>query len=228
MADETKTYSQADIDALTQKLHNAVAKAEDASRRVEELSKIDPEEVKRLKYELDGYKQKDAQTSPEKLKELIAAKEAEIRQAIQGELDKYKGDNEKLAGRLKEREVVDEVFKVASSKFVDHAFEDVKDYARRYCETDKEGKIVFKDEKGQPRYKKGSTAILAGADDFVEWLTEAKPHWAKAPGGTGGRDAGDRSSSTSTGKVLTAEQLEGMTREQLDKIPLEDLKAIKF
>ncbi len=228
MADDIKTYSQADIDALTQKMHNAIAEAEDAKRRVKTLEAIDPEDFKKLKYELDGYKKKAAEGDPKKIEELVKEKEAEIRAGVQRQLEELTQERNGLTNRLKEREVVDTVFNTAAPRFVDHAYDDVKDYIRRFCETDKNGNIVFKDDKGQPRYKKNSPATLAGPDDFVEWLTEAKPHWAKAPGGSGSKDAGQRNTNGTAGKVLDLGQLEGMTKEQLDKIPLDDLMSIKI
>lgn len=206
-----KTYTEADFNAQVERARNFEAKLTDTEKRLNEFKDVDPQAYKAIKEELNILKADKAASSkdPKAIEEEVKRREGEIRNGVQSELDRLSTELNTLRGRNKELEVVDKVFQSASGTFIDQAHDDVRDYIRRFCDKDEQGNIIVKDADGKPLYAKGSTTKLMGPTEFVEWLADKKPHWAKAKSKAGFEEKGTTTNGHSSG--ITPEKLLSMS-----------------
>lgn len=186
-----------------EKFHRVQAQVVDLEKKLEQFKDIDPVAFKAIKEDYELMRKQQTGGDPKKIDELVAAKENEIRSTVQKALDALKQENEGYKGKLKELQVTDSVFSKAAAKFNADCHEDVKAYIRKYGDVSDDGTVIFKDDKGAPRYAPGSTTKLMDATEFVGWLAEQKPSWAVPDGKAGAKTAGQKTSAVSGGKILS-------------------------
>jgi hypothetical protein len=220
----TKTYSETDYNAAVERARNFEAKLTDLEKKMSQYKDIDPEAHKAIREELNILKAEKATKSqdPKAIEEEVKRREADVRKGVQTELDALLSEVKGLRSKNKELEVVDKVFQAATSVFVDQAHEDVRDAIRRWCDKDEQGNIIVKDNDGKPRYSKGSTTKVMGPSEFVEWLADEKPHWAKARSKSGFQEKGTQSSTHSNG--ITPQKFLEMSPAQRAQLKADDPK----
>lgn len=220
-----KTYSESDYNTAIERARNFEAKLTDVERKLAEFKDIDPQAHKALREELNILKAEKATKSndPKAIEEEVKRREADLRKTVQTEIDSLSQELKTLRSKNKELEVVDKVFQAASSLFVDEAHDDVRDAIRKWCDKDEQGNIIVKDNDGKPRYAKGSTTKVMGPADFVEWLADQKPHWAKARSKAGFEEKGHKTSATN-GSGITPQKFLSMSPQERAQLKADDPK----
>jgi hypothetical protein len=229
MTDEVVTKSEgssSDVEHLTKQMQTWQARATDYEKKLERYKDIDPDAVKAMREDYEIMRKEAASKDPKKFDEWATSKETEIRGAVQKELDGARATAEQARKELIELKVVDRVFALAAGKFNEDTHEDVKRYVRERCALDDSGEIVVKGTDGKPLYAKGSTTKLMGAQDFVSWLVEQKPSWAKAEGVSGVRDPGQRTTSKHGGAEQLPAELPSWPKEKQTQWFKENPKAL--
>lgn len=215
-----ETIAKAEYDKAIERAQRFEAMTRDLEVKLSNYKDIDPKAYKALKEEYDNLKKDQAIGSPEKFDAEVKRREAEIRGTIEKDLNLLRDQVSKLASRNKELEVTDKVFALASSELFETAHDDFKEYIRRFGDKDEAGNIIFKDEQGNPRYKKGSTTQLMGPADFVEFMKENKPHLFKAKSRAGVPTNGTVIPSNGNTNGLDVERYLAMSKEERRALPI--------
>lgn len=225
MADTTtptpETIAKADYDKAVERAQRFEGMTRDLEVRLQEFKDIDPKAYKALKEDYDNLKKDAALGDPKKFDSELQRREAEIRNTIEKDLNTLRDQVTKLASRNKELEVTDKVFALSSGELFPTAHDDFKEYIRRFGDKDEAGNIIFKDEQGNARYKKGSTTQLMGPADFVEFMKETKPHLFKATSRAGVGVNGTVISSNGNSNGLDVERYKNMSSAERKALPID-------
>jgi len=215
----TETVSKAEFDALREKHTLTGGRLTDYEKQLESYKKYgDPESVSARLAELELLKKEKAGGNKEEWEKLFTTKESEIRSESQKAIDAALAQAKEAKGKLRELTLVDKVFGLAANKFNDDTHSDIKNYIRQYCDINEQGEILVKDDKGEIRYREGKPSEKMDANDFVNWLANQKPSWAK-PTTKSGQGLGNNLSTNGNHSQITAEQFANMTEAQQDALP---------
>jgi hypothetical protein len=224
---EVKTVPITDFEKEQEKRRRYEAENEDLRRQVKEFG-MSPKEVQALRSQYDEMKKNDAVGDPKKFEEELNRRIADVRQSVQKDLDNKQEWLSKAQARIKELEVTDRVFSLAANKFNDDTHDDVKSLIRKFGDLSEDGSIIFKDETGKPRYAPGSTTQLMKPEQFVEWVKEIKPSWAKPTAISGSKQEGSKvNGSAMNGKTYTAEMFATMSQSEINQIVSSDPVAAR-
>jgi hypothetical protein len=216
-------------DKIESKYHSTLAELEDMKRRMTKFESLDVEKLKADAEALRLLQEKDASGDPEKMKKLVKDREAEIRASVEQDIQKLKKSLEELTNRNKELEVTERVFALASARFNEDTYEDVKEKIRRHCNLADGGISVTID--GKPAYEPGSASKPMSPESFVNWLVEQRPSWAKPTNKGGTRTEGAKNTNgAAAGKSYSLSQLQNMDsaeqRKAAAEMPAEDRAKI--
>lgn len=161
-----------------------------------------------------------AKENPDKMKEWKSTTETKIRGTVQEEINGLKTRAETSEKKYKELAVVDRAFSAAAPKLVKAAHGDFKELARIHGDLDDNGKLMFKNEKGEVLYKEGSATEPLDADGFANWAEKYKPHYFASTAVSGDREAGTNGTGSS-GSGVTVEQYLSMSAAEHSRLPLQ-------
>ena len=223
--DPGATVDKAEFDKLQSKYDNVRAQVEDLTRR---FKGIDPDKVKADEAALLQLQKEGAGGDQKKIDELLAAREAALRKDLAGEIDSHKTRAANAEKALKELTVTDKVFTLGASRFVDQAADDFKGWVRQYGDLNDDGQIVFKDENGKVRYSPKNPSALMSADEFIDWVIEKKPHWAKPTQPSGTKEPGQKVAPSQWSNIKTLEDINRLPNAQVvwASLPIEKKREI--
>lgn len=164
------------------------------------------EKLKPAKQERDKMVEDKASTGdPEAIKKI----KDEYQGRIASTEEEYKGKLSQVEKELKHERIVKTGLIKAASVFNESA--DIREFVswklERNCDY-VDGKIVVKDDKGEPRYSNINKRELMGVDEYVEELAYANPALARPTTGTGSKQQGTKASA---GRTITLDQYVRMT-----------------
>jgi hypothetical protein len=200
------------------------AKATNLEKKLEAYKTIDPEEYKNLKEEVTILRRENAEGDPKKIDEVITKERTEIenkfRKQYGDSIEALKKEKQEISSELDRLRVVNpamlkaaDVFNSTELSLIQMLIE--KDLAF------KDGQIIVKDEKGEPKLSPTNPRQLMSIDEYMEGLTAKYPGCAKPRGTAGSREAGTtRSAQGTKTENYTVTQYLNMTREQQLQIPL--------
>lgn len=226
MADDVTPDSKPVETVPLEKFHNLQAKFVDLEKKFDRVKDIDPDAFKAIKEDYDSMRKAAALNDPTKVDALLASKEKDVRTALQKDIDGLTSTLGQTQSELKELRVTDHVFSLAANKFNDDTHDDVKSSIRKYCDIGDDGKIYVKDEAGKIRYAKGSATEPMGVDEFVGWLAEKKPSWAKSTAQPGTKQPGHKSASIGAPQITKDILKDPAKLQQLAQTP-EGVRAIE-
>jgi hypothetical protein len=213
MTEGEKTYSQKDID-----FH--MAKYEALESEVKEFRTkfkgFDPEEYKAIKEERDALKIKGSIGSEEEIKARINEAVGEEKKRLETAYNEEKTAKEQLAAELKKERVTKNVLQAVAP----HATADGLKLLTPILEKESDwvdGKIVFKDENGKPRYSPTDATKLLSETEFVESLKTVYPSAFQADAQKGTKNGitkinpGSSTEITSLGQLSKLSQTEQKT-----------------
>lgn len=136
---------------------------------------------------------------PKDLEKWEKDKEAEIRSALQKELDDAVSAKSSLETQLNELTVVNAGFDEVRELFNDDCHSDVKELIRRHGKKQEDGTVIYQDEKGSDLYSPADRRKFMNHREFGEYIANRKPSWAKPKGKGGGRQEGNKQQQQTSG-----------------------------
>lgn len=201
-----KTYSQKEFDIER-------ANAQKLKQELEELHSkfkgIDPDEVSRLKKEIGELKTKGAIGDEEKIKQRIAEETADIEKRLNSAYVEEKTKRESLEQELKRERVTKQIIQKASSSFTADGLELLTQVFERDGDW-YEGKIVFKDAGGKPRYSPKDATKFLSEDEYIEELKSKYPSAALSTQQAGVKSTTQKINASSSNGFLTAAQIQAL------------------
>lgn len=209
-----ETVSKADFDKMEARAKLFEAKTVDFEKK---FKGIDPDDVARIKLELDETKKKGALGDETKINEYLKTKETEIGNRYSEKLTEKEKSEAALLGELKELRVVGPAMQKAAEVFNSDALELIGSVVKRDCEwTD--GRIVVKGADGKPMPSKLDPRKDMDLDEYMNILADKYPSCAKATGTAGSKDTGTKAGSNGAGRSYTIAQLQAMPPAQAQDI----------
>lgn len=203
---EEKTYSQKDIEAEK-------ANAQHFKQLYDEMASkfkgFDPTEFKTIKEERDALKVKSSVGSEEEIVKRINEAKAEVEARLTTAYNEEKTARESLANELKKERVTKNVLQ----KVAPHATPDGLRLLTPILESEGDwvdGKIVFKDENGKPRYSPKDATKLLSDDEYLEGLKTQYPSAFAATAKAGTKGSEMKINGTSPTEITSLGQLRGM------------------
>lgn len=199
-----ETDTNPEIAKLQEKNNKLFAELTDTKKRLEAFGDLEPDAIKAMLGDYRELKKKSAGGDKDKIEELLAEQETRLRNEFGKQLKTKDDELGSARGQLKERTVVDTVFTAANGQVYGKAADDFKAHVRRFCDTDDEGAVIVKDEKGKPRYSAKDPSKLMTPGEFIEELKTTRDHWFTNQTPAGGRQPGEKSISA-TGAMTAAQ-----------------------
>lgn len=175
---DVKTFTVEDIERERAHAQHFKTQLDEVKTRLKVFEGIDPEEVQRLRSEVDSFKKKGAVGDEKAIDALIAEKESEIRRSVQKQLDELTSQRDTTARQLKELRVVDRAIAECGSKFVPQAHDDFRRLVRETCDLSDDGQVVIRDANGKVRMSPKNITAPLSLVEYAEEVATEKPHWA--------------------------------------------------
>ena len=187
-----KTY-ETDIAHLQRKIETLTEAKGERDKMVEDKAKGgDPEALERIK---------------QTLRDEFAASEESLKKS-----------NQTLEQELKQERVIGKAMTKAAGLFNQDALEFIQIKVQKDCDY-KDGQIVVKDEKGEPRYSEKNRRELMSVDEYLEELTNKHPSLAKATSNSGTKDPGEKRNGHYS--TLTYEQYSRLSSAEQQKLNID-------
>jgi hypothetical protein len=184
------------------------AQLTDTEKRLKSLEGIDPERVKAEREELDILRKQGVGNDPKKLDELLerTRKETEdkLSKRFGDKLTEFEKQNGELSKELKHIRVTKSALDVAAKMFLPEAIKFVEPIINASCDW-VEGKIVVKDEKGEPRYSKKNPKEPMGVEELLGEVAESNPFLVPASTRKGTDNGAQKTGATAQAKALPSD-----------------------
>lgn len=204
---EVKTFTAEDIERERAHAQHFKAQLDEIKGRLKLFDGIDPEEVGRLRSEVDSFKKKGAVGDEKAIDALITEKESEIRRSVQKQLDELAEQRDTAARQLKELRVVDRALAECGAKFVPQAQDDFRRVVRDCCDLGDDGQVVIRDQNGKVRMSPKNITAPMSLSEFAEEVATQKPHWAASSFQGGAHHPAEKIKSNGGAPALTLAEI---------------------
>ena len=228
MSDTAKEPEAKEID-YRDLWHKEQARAVDAERKLSAFKDVDLDAYKAMKEELDLLKRESAKGKPDEIEKLVGEKEKEIDKRYRKKLDEYEKEKDDTIKELNRLRVINPTMLKAAEYFNSKELSLIQMLVERDLSWDN-GRVIVKDESGKPKASIKNPREDMGIDEYLEELTELYPNCAKPRQTSGvtspGQDRSANNNNNNKWDNLTAADIQRMTPQEIDKIPVEVLKRI--
>ena len=212
------------------KAHKTVTgKVTTLEKELERYKGIDPEEYFALKSSRDEEEKNKLSKSPDKLDEHWNKKMLEARKEWDSKLTNIENENKQLRSQVRGLQITDRVMLEVAPLFNPDTHKWIKLEVERRADLDADGKLVFKDERGEVIFSAENRTEPMGTKEFAKLLVNEFPSAAKPTGPGGAADMTRGNRVTGSGKApTTMAELNALPnpREVLAKMSAEDREIL--
>lgn len=228
--EEQQTTSSSAVD-WESRAKNFEAKLTDMEKRFDAVKDIDPERYIAQREEIENLRKELSTKDPDRREELLQQSKQELEQEIHG---RYEGKLNEATTKIStlERDLrkyrITNPLKDAAAKLVQpDSLPLVEMLAERELDIDDSGQVFVKGEDGKPVPSKENPRDNMGITEYLKTrIAEQYPSILLDTNkrGTRSNSRTESSNGSSSGRTYTRDEIRGMSKQEIDRIPVEDLK----
>lgn len=201
-----KTYTQKDFDI---ERANAQKFKQEAEELATKYKGLDPQEALKWKQELSELKTKGAVGDEDKINQRILEAVTDVEKRLNSAYTEEKTKRETLEQELKRERVTKQIIQKASASFTPDGLELLAPLFERDGDW-VDGKIVFKDASGKPRYSPKDATKFLSEDEYIEEVKSKYPSAAVSTQQAGTKGTTQKINASSSNGFLSAAQIQAL------------------